>query len=434
MDQTIEPTCSNDTEDIQNEQTHDEHHNPLNTSTGPVNAPSTPVSFYLATDGASRESVETKPILNALPFIIRPSSQSAVPCPARSLPSPISLVTSQPPTLFLQALARLNRSSLSLAVLSRLKTSSALPGSPLSGEITPPDSLTNAPPSYSFVLRQSAARRRPRLMGTFIPSPSYVQHTPPPNYATAFDIYVDNPVTPPPARVYHFGFTSILVVCPECGYAGMTVVTTKVTLCTHMCALLLCLFCCWICVPLPYISRSCKDCGSIGRVNRESCAICGLTPRPCSRVERHGGALVIVCRRGARARAYITRTAAGWPLGSLPRPRGPRGDSNKENIEAPPMEVVDAPPVKQQQVMAEDLMTEMEEEGFVPVMSHARKPAKGKRDKDRRGGPSRPHKATTSHPESQQTAEQQQQSAEAQPKKFVEAPIPKVNPWQVPHK
>lgn len=122
----------------------------------------------------------------------------------------------------------------------------------------------------------------------------------------------------------------------------------------------------------------------------------------------------------------VSAEAAGPSYASVLNFRG--GDSNKENIEAPPMEVVDAPPVKQQQVMAED---GEEEEGFVPVMSHARKPGKGKRDKDRRGGPSRPHKAAPSHSDSQQTAEQQQQSSESQPKKFVEAPIPKVNPWQV---
>lgn len=67
------------------------------------------------------------------------------------------------------------------------------------------------------------------------------------------------------------------------------------------------------------------QCGSIGEVGRESSAICGLTPRPCSRVKGHGGALVIVCRRGARARAYITKTAAAaWPLACPPRPRGLR--------------------------------------------------------------------------------------------------------------
>lgn len=223
------------------------------TSNVQINAPNTtPISFLVT--AASHETVET------LPLIMRQSYQSAVTChPRSSLPSPISLVTSQPPTLFLQALSKLNESSLSLAVLSRLKTSSLRSGPLMSGEITPPDSLANAPPSYSFVLRQMAARRRPRLMGTFIPSPSFVQHTPPPNYATAFDIYVENPQNSAPPTRMNFGFTSRFVVCPECGYTGMTVVTTKITLCTHMCAFLLCLFCCWICVPLPYILRSCKD-------------------------------------------------------------------------------------------------------------------------------------------------------------------------------
>lgn len=125
--------------------------------------------------------------------------------------------------------------------------------------------------------------------------------------------------------------------------------------------------------------------------------------------------------------ARVSAEAAGPSYASVLNFRG--GDSNKENIEAPPVEVVDAPPVnKQQQVIVED---GEEEEGFVPVISHARKPGKGKREKDRRGAPPRLHKATTSHMDQHQSAEQQQQSSEAQPKKFVEAPIPKVNPWQV---
>ncbi|KAJ0169709.1 hypothetical protein K1T71_014894 [Dendrolimus kikuchii] len=104
------------------------------------------------------------------------------------------------------------------------------------------------------------AVRRPRLMGTFIPSPSFVQHTPLPNYATAFDIYVDNPIAPPPpTRVYAFGFTSMPVVCHECGFTGKTVIRSKITLCTHMCSLILCHLCCWVCAPLPYIMRSCKE-------------------------------------------------------------------------------------------------------------------------------------------------------------------------------
>ncbi|KAI5639299.1 LITAF-like zinc ribbon domain-containing protein [Phthorimaea operculella] len=126
-----------------------------------------------------------------------------------------------------------------------------------------PDSLTSAPPSYSFVLRQTAAmaRRRPRHMGTFIPSPSFVTKTPPPNYAQAFDIYVDTPVrhTHRHRVNYTFGFAPMPVICPECGYTGLTTTQSKITLCTHLCALLLCLFCCWVCAPLPYIMSSCKD-------------------------------------------------------------------------------------------------------------------------------------------------------------------------------
>ncbi|CAH2083460.1 unnamed protein product [Euphydryas editha] len=186
-----------------------------------------------------------------------------------NLSSPTSVnipETTQPLTLFLQALAKLSESSLSLAVRNNL-----LPEYSLgiknnnkiidmnSIELSPPDSLTSAPPSYSFVLRQMAARRRRRLMGTFIPSPSFVQHTPPPNYAAAFDIYVDSPLPAPPTRNYNFGFTPIPIVCPECGYAGISMVASKITLCTHLCAIVLCLLCCWICAPLPYVLRSCKD-------------------------------------------------------------------------------------------------------------------------------------------------------------------------------
>lgn len=180
-----------------------------------------------------------------------------------------------PQSLFLQALSKLNENTLS-CVTSQLKLNTVRPnqGSSINNDskniaITPPDSLTSAPPSYSFVLRQMAARR-PRLMGTFIPSPSFVQHTPPPNYATAFDIYVDNPIAPPPpTRVYVFGFVSMPVACQECGYVGMTRIRSKITLCTHICSLILCLLCCWVCAPLPYIMRSCKDvyhyCGNCSR-------------------------------------------------------------------------------------------------------------------------------------------------------------------------
>lgn len=96
------------------------------------------------------------------------------------------------------------------------------------------------------------------------------------------------------------------------------------------------------------------------------------------------------------------------------------GDSNKENIENIEVseEVVERPPRPDDE----------EEEGFVPVISHARRPAKTRRERERRAPP-RPHKAPQPHSEPQPTPEQQQ--ADSQPKKFVEAPIPKVNPWQV---
>lgn len=100
-----------------------------------------------------------------------------------------------------------------------------------------------------------------------------------------------------------------------------------------------------------------------------------------------------------------------------------RGGDNKENIEAPADEVPDTAPRQDNE----------EEEGFVPVISHGRRPGKGRRDRDRRAPP-RPHKTPQQHSEQQSTSDQGQQSSESQPKKFVEAPIPKVNPWQVsPH-
>lgn len=130
----------------------------------------------------------------------------------------------------------------------------------LTPDLSAPSSLTSAPPSYSFVLRQMNARRRPRFMGTFIPSPSFIQHTPPPNYAQAFDIYVDNPLPQAqPPRTFNFGFHPMVAMCPECGYTGVTTVNSKVTFCTHFCALTLCLFSSWLCVPLPYILSSCKN-------------------------------------------------------------------------------------------------------------------------------------------------------------------------------
>lgn len=60
--------------------------------------------------------------------------------------------------------------------------------------------------------------------------------------------------------------------------------------------------------------------GRTGRESREGYAIVGPRAPACG-AEDHGCALVIVGRRGARARAYITGTAAAWPRGS-PR-RGP---------------------------------------------------------------------------------------------------------------
>lgn len=98
-----------------------------------------------------------------------------------------------------------------------------------------------------------------------------------------------------------------------------------------------------------------------------------------------------------------------------------QSDSNKENIEAPSEEVPDTAPRQEEE----------EEEGFVPVIAHGRRPGKSRRDRDRRAPP-RQHKTPQAHTEPSQSAEQQQ-SSEDQPKKFVEAPIPKVNPWQVSH-
>lgn len=119
--------------------------------------------------------------------------------------------------------------------------------------------------------------------------------------------------------------------------------------------------------------------------------------------------------------ARVSAEGAGPSYASVLNFRG--GDSNKENIEAPAGEEPDTAP----------LQDDEEEEGFVPVISHGRRPGKGRRDRDRRAPP-RPHKAPQPHAEQQSTSDQQQQASESQPKKFVEAPIPKVNPWQVsPH-
>ncbi|KAG6462385.1 hypothetical protein O3G_MSEX013223 [Manduca sexta] len=120
--------------------------------------------------------------------------------------------------------------------------------------------------------------------------------------------------------------------------------------------------------------------------------------------------------------ARVSAEGAGPSYASVLNFRG--AESNKENIELEPPseEAVDAPPRPDDE----------EEEGFVPVISHARRPGKGRRDRERKA-PQRPHKGAAQPPqtEPQTSQEQQQQSAESQPKKFVEAPIPKVNPWQI---
>lgn len=121
--------------------------------------------------------------------------------------------------------------------------------------------------------------------------------------------------------------------------------------------------------------------------------------------------------------ARVSAEASGPSYASVLNFRGV--ESNKENIEAPVTadEVVDPPPKQQE--------PDEEEEGFVPVISHGRSKGKGRRDRDRRGGPSRPHKVPAQHPDASAQTAEQQQSSDAQSKKFVEAPIPKVNPWQV---
>ncbi|KAG6462383.1 hypothetical protein O3G_MSEX013222 [Manduca sexta] len=223
--------------------------------------PEPPKSFSI-TSNFSYIASDTSRNSNLL-ALLRPSLQAITSASTTTTTKPLPLT--KPQTLFLQALSKLNESSISIAIINHIKstqpsvTSKIINTEKKAAYLSPPDSLTSAPPSYSFVLRQMAARRRPRLMGTFIPSPSFVQHTPPPTYATAFDIYVDNSIPPPPPRTYSLGFASMPVLCPECGFTGMTITRTKITLCTHMCAFMLCLFCCWICVPLPYVLRSCKD-------------------------------------------------------------------------------------------------------------------------------------------------------------------------------
>lgn len=250
MDEDNIPQCSNVQKAGQVEVR--EENEKVPPSQKPINV-TTPEAQSLKSSNFNQARTPGRPLTiqasSITPIMTQPRAQSNL-----TLSQHSALEPNRPLPLFLQALTKLNENSLNLAGLTQNKAANLN-----YGNVTPPSSLGNAPPSYSFVLRQMAGRRRPRLMGTFIPSPSFVQHTPPPNYATAFDIYMDPLTQPPPARVYHYGFTSTPMVCPECGYAGMTVITSKVTMCTHMCAFILCLLCCWICVPLPYILKSCKD-------------------------------------------------------------------------------------------------------------------------------------------------------------------------------
>jgi hypothetical protein len=132
------------------------------------------------------------------------------------------------------------------------------------------------------------------------------------------------------------------------------------------------------------------------------------TPRPVLHNEGSGGGMA----------ARVSAEGAGPSYASVLNFRG--GDSNKENIEAASEEVADVAPRQDDE----------EEEGFVPVIAHGRRPGKGRRERERRAPP-RQHKAPQPHNEAQSSSDQQQQAADAQPKKFVEAPIPKVNPWQV---
>lgn len=257
----MDPECSHNQNQDLNQDSKEEIKDPP-TQSSPT--PETPKSFSITSILPVSDGEKQILIPGASNLVIRPSYQTSILVqPSSSLQSPMSLIMPcLPPTLFLQAFNKLNESPDNLPGLDKLKIAMEQHLSESGyqeGDITPPDSLTNAPPSYSFVLRQMAARRRPRLMGTFFPSPSFVQHTPPPTYATAFDIYVDNRIPRPAPRVCYFGFSSTIAACPECGYTGMTLAISKITLCTHMSAFILCLFCCWICAPLPYILRSCRD-------------------------------------------------------------------------------------------------------------------------------------------------------------------------------
>lgn len=114
--------------------------------------------------------------------------------------------------------------------------------------------------------------------------------------------------------------------------------------------------------------------------------------------------------------ARVSLESAGPSYASVLNFKG--ADSNKENIESADESLNVAP------------QREEEEEGFVPVIAHGRRTGKGRRDKERRAPP-KPHKTPAPQSEAQSGSDQPQQSSEQQPKKFVEAPIPKVNPWQV---
>lgn len=226
------------------------------------------LNFKIASRSSDLKEEETLNLPSSpLLMNVSPNVIPADPSIFTNLPSPVSVVVSQPQNLFLQALCKLNeiRDSKVLQTLNANNSNNCrLESQPTnqivlkSPDLTPPDSVASAPPSYSYVLKQIAFRRRPRMLGTFVSSPSFIQHTPPPHYAASFDIYLNN-IAPPPTRTYNFGFTPMLANCPNCGYTGLTVVTSKITLCTHLCAFTLCILCCWICAPLPYLLRSCKN-------------------------------------------------------------------------------------------------------------------------------------------------------------------------------
>ncbi|GBP11266.1 hypothetical protein EVAR_92811_1 [Eumeta japonica] len=112
--------------------------------------------------------------------------------------------------------------------------------------------------------------------------------------------------------------------------------------------------------------------------------------------------------------ARVTAENAGPSYASVLNFRTDNSDSNKENIE-------DSTEV------ASEAKVE-EEEGFVPVLGHGRRPGKGRRERERRPPP-RTHKPAPHAEQPSQSQDQPQQPTDA-PKNFVEAPIPKVNPWQ----